>query len=283
MVEHTDSSAPRVSVIIPTLDGYREGSVPRLLESIERQTFRDFEMHLVEGMSPQGRAINTGAQRARGEILLILDDDSMLADEHVFARLIDALDSDPAVGMAGASVVLPPDANAFQRRAAEQFPRFLMPVTETITDSDLACHGCCAIPRRVFDEVGGEREDILRGLDPDLRVRLRTAGYRVVLAPQARIYHPLPPDWRRLLRTFFRNGYGSAYARKFHPDAVFETHEQLDDAGFRPRTSLAYRALRFPLRLAKALVTGRRHRFAAYCSYAAGYIWGWMTAKEIGA
>ncbi len=271
---------PRVSVIIPSLDGYRDGCVPRLLESVEAQSFRDFEVHVIKGVSPQGRAINQGADAARGEVILILDDDSRLADATVFERLIGALDADPSIGMAGASIVLPPEASAFQRRAARQFPRFDTPVVETITDSDLACHGCCAIPKKVFEAIGREREDIVRGLDPDLRVRLRAAGHRVVLVPGARIHHPLPDGWRRLLRMFFRNGKGSAYSKKFQPDTVYETHETLDAAAFKPRTSLAYRIARFPLRLIGALAQGKVQRFAAYCAYACGYAWGMAFAKR---
>ncbi len=279
--DRTEAKAPRVSVIIPSLDGYREGCVPRLLASVEAQGFTDYEVRVVKGVSPQGRAINQGAAAARGEILLVLDDDSRLADGGVFGRLVDALDGDGAIGMAGASIVVPPDASAFQRRAARQFPRFNTPVVEEMVDSDLACHGCCAFPKAVFDEVGGEREDIIRGLDPDLRVRLRAAGYRVVLVPHAAIYHPLPEGWGRLLRVFFRNGFGSAYARKFRPDSVYETHEALDVSGFRPQTTLAYRVVRFPFRLLKALAEGKPMRFGAYCSYACGYVWGVVRAKEM--
>ncbi|MCL4216861.1 MAG: glycosyltransferase [Candidatus Hydrogenedentes bacterium] len=273
--------APKMSVIIPSADGYRDGCVPRLLESIAQQGFSDFETILIKGVSPQGKAINQGAAQARGEILLILDDDSRLADETVFARLVACLDADPAIGMAGASIVLPPEASSFQKRAARQFPRFNTPVVAEVTDSDLACHGCCAIPRPVFEAVGREREDLLRGLDPDLRVRLRAAGYRVVLAPGARIHHPLPDGWRALLRMFFRNGYGSAYAQKFQPESVFDTQEKLESSSFQPRRSLAFRVARFPLRLVKAAAQARHMRFAAYVSYAAGYAWGWLTARRI--
>ena len=137
-----------------------------------------------------------------------------------------------------------------------------------------------AIPARVFAAIGREREDIVPGLEPDLRARLRAAGHRVVLAPHARIYHPLPGGWHELARTFFRNGFGSAYARKFQPASVYETHEALDAASFRPKTSLAYRALRFPLRLIKSLAQGNLIRFYAYCTYACGYLWGTVTARE---
>lgn len=271
---------PAVSVIVPSLDGYRNGCVPRLLETIERQTFRDFEVHVVKGVAPQGKAINQGVRETRGRIVIILDDDSWLADETGFERLVTTLESDARIGMAGASIVAPPGASPFQLRAARQFPRFNTPVVDAVTDSDLACHGCCAIPRTVFEEIGGEREDLIRGLDPDLRLRLRQAGYRVVLAPNARIHHPLPDGWLSIVRTFFRNGYGSAYAQKFRPDSVIETHESLHEAGFQPKRPLAFRLARFPVRMLKALAQGRFIRVVAYKAYALGYVWGLLTAKE---
>ena len=274
------ATTPRVSVIIPSRDGHRDGCVPRLMESIEAQTYRDFEVLLIKGVFPQGKAINQGVDQAKGEIIVVLDDDSRLANPEVFARLIAALDSDATIGFAGASIAMPPEASAFQRRAATQFPRFRTPEVDSITDSDLACHGCVAMPRSVFEAIGREREDIIRGLDPDLRVRMRAAGYRVVLVPGCVIYHPLPDGLRPLLKTFFRNGFGSAYAQRFQPDSVFETHESLHEEDFNPRTSLAYRIARFPARLLKAAATGQFLRLAAYSAYACGYAWGMMTAKE---
>lgn len=280
MEEHT-SKPPRLSVIIPSWDGYRDGCVPRLLASVDSQSYTDFEVIIIKGVSPQGKAINQGAAQARGQVLMILDDDSLLADDDVFARLMQTLDDDDTIGMAGASIVIFPNSNPFQKKAALQFPRFHTPVVDSVTDSDLACHGCCVIPRRLFDAIGGEREDLLRGLDPDLRVRIREAGYRVVLAPQARIHHPLPASWRKLLRIFFRNGFGSAYAWKFKPDSVYETHESLHVKDFQPRTTLPYRLARYPLRLLKALADFQFMRFGAYCSYALGYGWGLLTAREL--
>ncbi|PCJ65395.1 MAG: hypothetical protein COA73_02690 [Candidatus Hydrogenedentota bacterium] len=280
MSQAASEKACRVRVIIPSRDGYRDGFVPKLKESIEAQTFRDYELCEIVGVSPQGKAINKGAKETACDILIILDDDSRLADEHVFQILVDTLDNDPTIGMAGAAIVLPPESSRFQRAASSQFPRFnVVPVTQVL-DSDMACHGCCAIPTRIFQEVGGEREDIIRGLDPDLRVRLREKGYRVVLAPHARIYHPLPDGWKRLGRIFFRNGFGSAYAWKFQPDSVYETHEKIDAADFRPATSLPYRLLRYPVRLLLAVIQWKWMRFYAYIAYAFGYLWGLLTAQR---
>lgn len=272
---------PRVSIIVPSRDGFRDGLVPRLLASIAGQAYGDREVIVVRGVEPQGRAINQGVRESRGEILVIVDDDSRLADEYVIGALVACLDTDPRIGMAGASILLDPEANEFQRSAARQFPRLRTAEVDRVTESDLACHGCCAIPRRVFEEAGGEREDILRGLDPDLRVRLRAAGYRVVLAPGARIYHPLPRSWRETVRTFFRNGFGAAYAQKFEPGSVYETHEALDSTNFRPRLPWIYRALRFPVRLGAAMLRGNWIRFVAYSAYAFGYAGGLARARRI--
>ncbi len=271
----------RVSIVIPSRDGHRGGLVPRLLESVERQTYTDREVIVVRGVEPQGRAINQGVRQSRGEIVIVIDDDSRLADEQVIASLVASLDSDPKIGMAGASILLDPEASPFQRRAARQFPRLCTPEVNAITDSDMACHGCCAMPRRVFDQVGGEREDILRGLDPDLRVRLRNAGYRVVLSPNARIYHPLPNGWRMTLKTFFRNGFGSAYAQKFEPASVYETHESVDAKDFKAQRPWAYRVARFPMRLVAAVARGNLIRFVAYTAYGVGYGYGLARAERI--
>lgn len=275
------ADSPKLTVVIPSLDGHRDGAVRRLLESLDHQTYTNFEVELVTGVSPQGEAINQGVRAGSGEVVVIIDDDAELADATVLESLVATLHSDPSIGMAGASIVLHPEASPFQRRAARQFPRLCTPRVDEITDSDLACHGCCAIPRKVFDETGGERTDIVRGLDPDLRQRLRGAGYRVVLAPNACVYHPLPNNWQGLIRTFFRNGHGSAYAQKFRPELVFDTDERLGSEGFRAKRPLWFRAGRFPLRLLRALFTGQLQRFVAYGAYFCGYVWGWLTARPL--
>ena len=169
MIHETLSDGIDVSVVIPSSDGSRGGNVPLLLGDLRAQTFRDMELIVVVGVSPQGKAINQGAARAKGRILVVLDDDSRLCSTDVIASLVRVLDEHPDVGMVGASIVQPPGINRLQRMAASEFPRFSMPVVSTITDSDMPCHGCCAFRKPVFDEVGGERETIVRGLDPDLR------------------------------------------------------------------------------------------------------------------
>ena len=46
-----------------------------MLESVESQTFKDFEVCMVKGVFPQGKAINNGAADALGDVFIILDFD----------------------------------------------------------------------------------------------------------------------------------------------------------------------------------------------------------------
>ncbi len=276
-IEHfVFSTAVHVSVILPHFYSSRRDNVAQLVECLRRQTYPYTEVIVVHGVSPQGRAINTGARAARGRILVVLDDDTQMDQTDLLEKLVRTLEENPSVGMAGASIISPDKINAFQRSAARQFPRFHMPIVGEITDSDMPCHGCVAFPREVFEKVGMERENILRGLDPDLRVRIRQAGYRVVLVPGVRVYHPFPATLAKFLRLFFRNGYGSSYIQIFHPEINYDTDEALESKNFVPKRSFGYRILRFPVRLLQSLCAFQGIRFLGYSVYLAGYVVGYL-------
>src|SRR5690349_9851932 len=102
----TANATPRVSIIIPSWTG----EIGRLRQSIAQQTFRDYEIDVVQGVSPAARARNVGAARARGEILLFIDDDAYFGHPRVLERLVAVLDRDPQVAVAGASKLAPREA-----------------------------------------------------------------------------------------------------------------------------------------------------------------------------
>lgn len=277
------SSEIEASIVIPSADGQRGGNVPLLLDDLRRQTFRKLDVIVVAGVKPQGKAINTGVARATGRFLIILDDDSRLPDPGTIGALIAALEMDPSIGMAGASIRQPIGANRLQRRLARELPRFHMPAVETLTDSDMPCHGCCAFRREVFLAVGGEEERLVRGLDPDLRMRLRARGYRVVLVPGAIAEHPLPATLAAAARMFFRNGRGSAFAQRQFPERVYDTDETVT---WTPEQSLAtplpQRVRRFAGRLLMRLLTGSFTRASGDLVYAAGYLYECCRPRNTG-
>lgn len=265
-----------VSVVIPHFYQSRDENLKGLLDDLQTQSFKEMEIVIVSGISPQGKAINEGVRRTQGEILVVIDDDSRLGHTKVVENMVRVIQNDPSVGMTGASVVTSEKANWFQKMAARQFPRFEMPVVKEPIDSDLPGHPCAAFRKEVFVKVGMEREDILRGLDPDLRVRIRKAGYRIVLAPDTWIHHPLPKSLLKFVRVFLRNGYGSAYLQVFYPEVNYDTDEAVDSKTFVAKRPLLYRALRYPLRLVKSLVTFQWLRLLGYTVYGLGYLAGFI-------
>jgi hypothetical protein len=273
------TACAHVSVIIPTSDAYRDGYFPRLLKQLKQQTFQDFEVIIVKGDPRQGRAINTGAALARGEILITLDDDTRLGHPEVFENLVAVLRKHPGIGMAGVANIVPGRAPWLVRRVMQEVPRRSSDMVSEITESDMAEHPCCAIPRRVFFEVGGENEIIPRGLDPYLRAEIRKAGYRVVVIPDTFIHHLPPAGFRKLMRQFFRNGRQSAFCSRHYPQWVIELTEEHGDA-VPGKRSLPRRATDAGLRLAKAIFTGKVILLLTLLAYQAGFAWEWMAPAQ---
>jgi hypothetical protein len=167
----------QIALIIPSLDG----EVEPLLASVRRQTLQPSEIAVVRGVRPNGKARNHGVAQTTAPLLVFVDDDAVLGDEHVIANLVGPLLADPAIGVTGASKLLPPDAPRFQRWAAREVPRIVHPVVERPRESNpdppsFYCEittTCCAIWRAVFERAGGFDEKLVRGVDTEFFVRVR--------------------------------------------------------------------------------------------------------------
>ena len=269
----------RLSVIIPTLDGYRNGCLARLLAQIGGQTGLEYEVFVVQGDPRQGRAINIGAALAAGDYLLTLDDDTSLPDSLTFAKLVQAMEDHPDIGMAGGNNLIPKDASPFVRRVMRELPRRSWSMVAEITDSDLAEHPCLMIRTAEFKAVGGENELIPRGLDPYLRMEYRRNNKRIVVVPGV-VYHHLPPArLSRLLCQYYRNGRQAAFTNRNYPEWVIETPS--DHGPIRPYLSFPLRLCRFPLRLAKALIARKPVWFGCELAYAVGFMNEWVLAGRL--
>ncbi|MFN0057060.1 MAG: hypothetical protein ACKVX7_01260 [Planctomycetota bacterium] len=271
---------PLMSVIVPTLDGERRGLLAQLIRALGDQSLPSFELLLVIGDRRQGRAINRAVQVARAPQIATMDDDTVIGTPWLLEILHGVLERHAEVGMVGASTVVPPGASWLQRVASRQIPRRLFPVVETLTDSDMVQHPCLAMRRCDFLRIGGEDEELIRGLDPLLRHKVRQAGQRVVIAPHCYVCHPLPDSFVALLRMYFRNGRGSAFAQRRYPERIFNLTDGFGGNDFPARVSFTTRVLRFPLRLARAFVRGQWIRLATDLAYAAGHFVEWTSRRR---
>ncbi|MDI6733704.1 MAG: hypothetical protein QME51_07950 [Planctomycetota bacterium] len=302
---------PLVSVIIPSLDGYRGGNVPKLIEALNNQTFQDFELLVVTGEKPCARAHNVGVQSAKGEIIVFFDDDITLGNEKVIENLISPLRTTEhrtpntehrPIGITGASTLLPPDANRFQRRCAKEFTRFEFSIVREITETDMATHVAMAIKKDVYIKVGQENENLIFGDDPDLRHRVRQAplealypispemdnrcfnrrfpslltgqaGYKIVVVPSTWIYHPPPHNLSVFLRMSFQRGIGAAHDFWHYPHLIYET-PPADTKTFVPQRPFLYRVVRFIIHNLDALINIKLIFVSVRIAYGLGYIMG---------
>jgi GT2 family glycosyltransferase len=272
--------SPAVTVIIPTRDAYGKGYFMALLEQLKRQTiWKLAELIVIKGDTRQGRAINVGAALAKGGYIITMDDDEMLAGDRVIERLLEVMERDPEIAMAGGRNVIPPDAPFLVRRAMKEIPRRSTPPVETVIDSDMAEHGLLMMKKEVFTKVGGENELLPRGLDPYLRREFRNAGYRVVVVPGADYSHFPPRTLAKLIRQFYGNGKQAAFCNKFYPQWVFETPDThvSDFVGKRP---FSYRAARYLVSMVKRAFKGHLIYLTISLAYAIGFIMGYVCYRE---
>lgn len=265
---------PRVSVIIPSLDGYRNGNVPKLLEDVKKQDFNDVEIIVIKGVSPGSLARNKGAEKARGEYLVFIDDDVRIADKKLLSNLIETFSEDSKIGLVGASMLVPEDANLFQRRVVKECSFAYSTMIDKTTDSDLVCHACQAIPRKLYLEIGKEDKRLLRGEDAEFHNRMREAGYRIVLAANTGVYHSPDKNPLVLIKGRFKSGFLGARDQVYYPQLIYEYGRGYGEE-FKKQYSFLFRVLRFIFdRLIFSIVSLRFIRFISYISYGIGRVAG---------
>jgi len=230
----------RFSLIVPTLQ--RTAEVERLLASLERQTFRDFEVILVDQnddeclaplldlyiqrmplqrlrMQTRGaaRARNAGLPAACGEIILWPDDDSWLPSG-LLAALNASFERRPqASALAG---ILIDETGQPHSRWTPPAPRPL----GLMAAFTLAAEPVIFFRRAALESLGGFDPLIGTGAQTpwgageatDLCLRALRAGLRIEIDPDLRICHALAPLNLAKARAYAR-GMGRVLAKNRLP------------------------------------------------------------------
>lgn len=238
----------RYSVIIPVYN--RPDEVDELLESLSNQSFKDFEVVVVEDGSSipckdvtdkyaglldikyfakpnsgPGQTRNYGAGRSRGEYLVILDSDCILPGSY-----FDAVEKELKT--------TPVDAFGGPDRAHASFTDMQKAINYSMTsffttggirggkkkmDKFYPRSFNMGVRREVYQALGGF-SNMRFGEDIDFSIRIFKNGYSCRLFPDAWVYHKRRTD----LKKFFKQVHNSGIARinlyKKYPESLKVVH-----------------------------------------------------------
>jgi glycosyltransferase involved in cell wall biosynthesis len=186
---------PKVSIIMPTHN--REKYIPLSINSILKQTYRDYEIIVIDDNSTDGTkealkvygdkiryffrqgegaaaARNFGAAQARGEYLAFLDDDDLWLPEHL-AISVDLLEKNPDIAFSCADADTIDEHGTKQRtliKAKAQAERF-----ETLLEGNIVLNLTAVIRKKIFLDAGGFDPKLANKHDYDLWLRVSKHHY----------------------------------------------------------------------------------------------------------
>ncbi len=232
----------KYSIIIPVYN--RPVEVKELLESMVNQTYKNYEMIIVEDGSDErcedvvneykdridlkyfykentgpGFSRNYGMERAEGAFLLFFDSDCLIPADYL-TKVEAFMEKAPLDAYGG------PDAAHSSFSDMQKAIDYSM--TSFITtggirgkkkqvDNFQPRSFNMGISREVYEKVGGFRE-IHPGEDPDLSYRIMDAGFRVGLIPEAFVYHKRRIDLQKFKKQVYKFGVVRVILSKWYPD-----------------------------------------------------------------
>jgi len=268
-----------VSIIIPVADDSRNDFLASLLKSLETQDYPSFEVILVIADKRQGRAINYGVSQSKAKWIVTMDDDTQVFDDSLLTKLVKAMEDNPTIGMGGAACHIPESASAFQKKAMKEIPRRYFPLQQDHVDSDFVQHPCLIIERSFFLKIGGEDEELIRGLDPALRQKVRGFNKRVTIIANTSVAHLLPDGFIKVFNMYRRNGRGSVFAHRFYSDRIYELTDGYDKGNFVEKRPLSYRVIRKLAVFVTNFIKANWIRQAMDIAYILGWIEGWLVGQ----
>lgn len=200
---------------------------------------------------PIGR--NRGVEASSGDLILFLDDDGWYAGRDLAARLVEAFQADPLLGIVSFRVCDPEGGPGMRRHV----PRLRVGDPGRSSAVTTFLGGACAVRRSLLDEVGGLPEAFFYAHEEtDLAWRALNAGYRIHYDAEAVMYHPAVTPTRHPM--FYR-------------------------LNARNRVWLARRNLPWPLVFCYlgvwiVVTVLRERRLAALRAWFGGFVEGWRTS-----
>ena len=204
MDESTTLANPFVSVVIVSWN--RKSEVEHTLSEYRKQTYKNFEIVVVDNNSTDGtkelikagfpevrlielsentgfNAYNIGMKNARGEIIVVSDDDAYLEYDGI-KKIVDKFNSNPNLCIAACKIIRFP--------STPEFPMDPKEMADTTKSYDIHCfyNAGAGMRKNMIEKIGYYDEDFFIWCsEMSLSTRAIGAGYDVKYFPDITVYH----------------------------------------------------------------------------------------------
>ena len=175
--------------------------------------------------SGPGQSRNYGAERAKGDYLLILDSDVVLPEGYLTA-ISKELDREPADAFGGpdcAHSSFTPTQKAISYSMTSFFTTGGIRGGKKKLDKFYPRSFNMGVRREAYQQLGGFSK-MRFGEDIDFSIRIFQAGLRCRLFPEAWVWHKRRTDFRKFWRQVFNSGIARINLYKKYPDSLKIVH-----------------------------------------------------------
>jgi glycosyltransferase involved in cell wall biosynthesis len=236
------------SVIIPVFN--RPAELDELLDSLTRQTDRQFEVIIVEDGSEQksdtivkkyedrlpityieklnsgpGLSRNAGARKARYDYLIFFDSDCIIPEDYI--QIVNDFLTQQYYDAYGGPDRALPTFTTVQKAINYAMTSFF--TTGGIRGGKKSMEKFhprsfnLGVSKEAFNAVGGFR-DMRFGEDIDFSVRLIKNGFTTTLIPEAYVYHKRRTNFRKFFKQVYNSGIARINLYLLHPQSLKPVH-----------------------------------------------------------
>lgn len=237
----------KLSIIVPVYN--RPDEVSELLESLSKQTDKDFEVLVIEDGSSlkcdevckayegkldlhyyfkpnSGRSEtrNYGMDRASGNYFIIFDSDCIMPSEYI--ETVKRYLNEDYVDCYGGPDAADSSFNDMQKAISYAMTSMLTTggirgATKNVNKFSPRSFNM-GISKEVYEKIGGYKNMI--GEDIDLSFRIKEAGFKTRLFPEARVYHKRRVDLKKFFRQVNTFGKARILLNTLHPGTLKLVH-----------------------------------------------------------
>ncbi len=221
-------AVPFISIIIPAYN--EEELLPRLLQAVADQSYKDFEVILVDAYSTDKTVYqakkfskifpltiimthehnvsisrNLGAEKAKGEYLFFIDADNYIRQQFL-EKMIEKLKKNYELIV----TAIAPDSRNYFYKASYHLANSIVQATWKLHFA-FSTGGNFLIRKSLFNSLHGFDKSIFVGEDHDLVGRARKAGARVIFVTKPKVIFSTrrleKEGWAMVLKYFFSTIY----------------------------------------------------------------------------